>query len=155
MTRCFDLYWYRRELHVSDDAHLCYRNWRQFWVLLWKHTLLQKKKTAFQTCAMLIYLIIFAVILIIVRSFISPKFSPNATTYSSFTVTPTFIDDLPFPPLDFVLAHFPNTTLVTRIMHKTATIMGVKNPTSACTSYSYIVCSYYIIRARFLLIMTD
>lgn len=122
---------------LSDDVEFCYRNWRQFWVLLWKYWLLEKK---FIFTNIFYYITVIATILffVIFRSMFAPKFSPNATTYDSFYVTPTLIDDLPFPPSNLILAHFPNTTLVASIMNRSATIMGVKNPIS--TLYSDAVC---------------
>ena len=45
--------------------------------------------------------------------------------YDSFSVTPNLLHDLRDPPEKLVLAYVPNTTLVARIVNRSAALMGI------------------------------
>src|SRR6218665_592314 len=105
---------------------LCYRNWRQFWLLLWKNWLLQKKKVIL-TIFLVLFPISLAMIIVLMKHIAEPdevQLSGKEVNYmyATFSVTPDFTD---FGKNKIVFAYAPKTNLVARLVLRAATLMGV------------------------------
>lgn len=113
----------------------CYRNWIQFWLLLWKNWLLLKKK-AILTLLILVPPIFYPIL--IFRAWKREISSmPIPTIYDSFFVTANLTNDLRDSPEKLTIVYAPNTALVARIVDRAATLMGVN--ISPGTTYWYSI----------------
>src|SRR6218665_128442 len=121
---------------LSDGVGWCYRNWRQFRLLLWKNWLLQKKQVI-RTVLIVLYPIFVCSVLVVMREIAKITFNKADLTFRSFSVIPSFAA-YPILQADSIIAHIPDTPLVARILNRAATIMGIDFLQSRPTSYIHL-----------------
>ena len=115
---------------------MCYRSWRQFWLLLWKNWLLQKKRVI-----LTVFIVLVPISLALVSVLITQTTDSEAVrvvseeTFGAFSVTPDLTN---FGKNEIILAYAPKTKFVARIMTRAATLMGVN--ISPGMTYYYAVC---------------
>src|SRR6218665_2217841 len=114
---------------LSNGGGWCYRNWRQFRMLLWKNWLLQKKQPI-RTILIVLYPIFISAFLVVLREIAKPAFRETPRTFGSFSVfEKSFTGQI--LQKNKVIVCVPDTTLVARFLNRAATIIGLKLPKSA------------------------
>src|SRR6218665_3045703 len=118
----------------------CCRSWDQFWLLVWKNWLLQKRRIPL-TVVQIILPAFFAFILLVFRFLIKSNLVPDPTVFSSFKVTGIDYSRL-VPPgkQPWQLAYTPNTPLTASIMNRAVKLINVTTSPSK-TSQLVFLCS--------------
>src|SRR6218665_67235 len=111
---------------------MCCRNWRQFWCLLWKNWLLQKKKVI-RTILIALFPIFMTALLVIVRY---PKGSSDMISERIHDIVRVEARFTSHWYNQFVILYAPETNLVARIVERATSLMDIEG--SSGTRYQII-----------------
>jgi len=109
--------------NAASDGNMATSNLAQFWLLLWKNWLLQKRSIVL-TAAQIITPAFFAIILLLLRMRVAPEFVSQPTIWDSFEVStsglPPNLTHVRFRSRNYdrnitwILAFSPSTSLAAR-----------------------------------------